>query len=103
MEALFKEIINGNTALIAAALLAVFRMHREAMLKMDKWIEVTGRLVTLTEVHAKELEFGEKRFNKIDEDILLLRKSDHDIRNKIHDIRNEMVTHKQIREILETK
>lgn len=62
MEALFKEIINGNTALIAAALLAVFRMHKEAMLKMDKWIDVTGRLVTLTEVHAKELEFGEKRF-----------------------------------------
>ena len=100
MESLFKEIVNGNTALIAGALLAIFRMHKEAMNKMDKWIEVTGRLVTLTEVHAKELEYGDKRSLKFEDEISALRKSDHDIRNKMHDIRNRMVTLEQLKDLI---
>lgn len=76
------------------------KMHTQGMTKFDRAIDTLNNLATTLAVHAKELEYGDKRFVKIEEDILLLRKSDHEIRNKMHDIRNKMVTQETLREMV---
>lgn len=103
-ELLTKILAGGGGATTAiwfiySMIKRIEKMHTEGMTKLDKAIDTVNNLATTLAVHAKELEYGDKRFVKIEDDILMLRKSDHDIRNKIHDIRNTMVTRSHLKDI----
>lgn len=103
-ELLTKILMGGGGAstaiwFIYSMIKRIEKMHNEGMTKLDRAIDTVNHLATTLAVHAKELEYGEKRFVKIEDDILMLRKSDHEIRNKIHDIKNTMVTQAHMKDM----
>ena len=77
------------------------KMHNEGMSKLDKAIDTVNTLATTLAVHAKELEFGDKRFVKMEDEVAMCRASIHSIRNTLHDVKNTMVTHRQLRDLKE--
>lgn len=62
--------------------------HSEAMSKVDKAMDTVNgltkeikELIKISVRHQADLEHGEKRFQKIEEDVQLIRKNHHDLRN----------------------
>lgn len=62
-----EELISGNKVLTAFVLILLWRWHKEAMTKFDDLTTSINGLTTTTALHAKELELGDKRFERIEE------------------------------------
>ena len=105
-ELLTKILAGGGGATAAiyfiySMIARIEKMHNEGMTKLDKAIDTVNNLTTTLAVHAKELEHGEKRFLKIEEELTLLRKTNHDFRNSLHEIKNKMVTQEHLKILME--
>lgn len=77
--------------------------HREGMEKIERLVEVQHETNVQIALFNQKFYHGEERMGKMETEISALRKSDHDIRNSIHDVKNRMVTQSQIKDILSTK
>lgn len=101
------ELLNGNTLYMGVAILALWHFRKQDNKKMDE-ISVTlttcvkditnsvnklndtfSELGKETALHAKDLENGDKRFEKLEED-------NRQIRQHLHEIKNSMVTKEDI-------
>jgi len=109
MNEILKEILLGNPLYVGIAVIYLWHSKKEEGKKLEEFktsfTDSAGRitrsitdlnttisdLVTKTAVHSKELEHGDRRFEKLEED-------NRAIRQHLHQIGNEMVT----RDALET-
>lgn len=67
--------------------------------KFDKLTDSINSVVLISSSHAKDIEYGEKRFVKIEDEQANHRKAIHDFREELHKIKNIMVTQDHLREI----
>lgn len=93
-------MINGNTAVIAGAVLFLYKMHKEAMTEIKELSTKVGDLISSNGIHSTELKHGDKRFEKIEEELIYMRKRVHDISNNVHGLKNKVVTRDQLSDIL---
>lgn len=108
-----KQILLGNPLYMGIAVLALWYFRREDTKKLDEVKEtftdciekVTQSVEKLnktfaetsivTAVHAKDLENGDKRFEKLENDNI-------QIRQHLHDIKNDMVTKEHLVMLIES-
>lgn len=102
MEAsILNEIVNGNTAVMAVLFLFLFKAHKQAMDKLDKLTDTMAKLVTSNEIHANELEHGDKRFIAIEDEVKRMRENQHAFRDTLHYVKNKMITQEHLKTFME--
>lgn len=101
MESLFlKEIMSGNTVVIAIAVLALWKMHREVMEEVKGLTKSITDLAKGHAVHTEKLDTGDRRFKSVENHLKVHDDDLKAIRNHMHDVKNEMITKEQLIEIM---
>lgn len=104
MEAsFFTEIVNGNTAVLAVAVYFIYKMHKQAMVKIEGLTTTLNTLVTKQEVTATEIKNNEKRFTKLESETEYVRKRCLEVSNGLHDLKQIAATKQELQFILEKK
>lgn len=63
---LLAEMANGNSVVIAIAVIILWRWHKDAMKKLEDLTDAILELTKTSISHAEKLKSGEDRFKKIE-------------------------------------
>lgn len=109
---LIEKILLGNPLYMGIAIVALWYFRKQDAAKLDEVkttftqciTDVTISMKTLndtfadlgtkTALHAKDLEHGDMRFQKLEDD-------NREIRNHLHEIKNDMVTKEHLMMLIE--
>lgn len=86
--------MSGNTVVIAIAVLALWKMHKEVMAEVKGLTHAITELATGHAVHAEKLDTGDKRFDKMESRL-------DDMVKHMHTLKNNVITKEQAKELLD--